>query len=181
MSDLPPCPHLPDADPGLRAVGMRRFGKDDRGESFYLAALETAQALWLRELPAQSLLLINRALGAGLDGSEAVLRGWPLPYAAAAWVMRHRNGEHFLGNPRRHYQHLATRMVPPRREQRSWRAWACWWLARQILPGLPPDEKQLEEENIAEPSPEQIFTALEQHGLPGEAELWRRVADDAGA
>ncbi|NIP96039.1 MAG: hypothetical protein GWO24_22415, partial [Akkermansiaceae bacterium] len=47
------------------------------------------------------------------DGEE-VLAEWPLPFAAKRWVIENRPGGEFLGNPVRHYQHLATRMSGPR-------------------------------------------------------------------
>ncbi len=169
-----PCPHLPVPDRPLSAASIRD-AEDDRGPRFYYLALECAQALWLAGLPAQSLLLLNRALSADLHGGEPVLRDWPLPYAAAAWIMRHHDPGHFLGNPRRHYQHLATRMVEPRKELRTWRAWACWALARAMLPDLPADEKQLAVEGVREPDIDRIAAELRRLGLPGEADLWQHA------
>lgn len=173
------CPHLPLPSRPLTAASIRQIG-GDRGPAFYFLALECAQALWLNRLPAQSLLLINRAFSASLDPEDAVLRHWPLPYVAAAWVMRHREPDDFIGNPRRHYQHLATRMVEPRRDLRTWRAWACWAVARSIFPGLPPDERQLAEEGVIEPDPQTIASHLHQLGLPGEPDLWRATLAWAG-
>ena len=178
MSQIPlhiegtvPCPYLPVPAQVLDSGHTRRFGRD-RGPTFYVAALEYAQSLWLQGLPARSLLLINRALGADLLGDEAVLDKWPLPYAAAAWVMVHRREDQFVGNPRRHYQHLATRMVEPRKTQRMWRAWACWYMACRIFPNYPADEKQITEEGICEPDKAAILRKLNRHGLRGEADLW---------
>ena len=75
-----------------------------------------------------------------------------------------------------HFQHLAGRMNEPRREQRRWRAWACWALTRAVRPELPGDPKH----RVDEPSVELIALRLDAHGLPGEAELWRRVLESAG-
>lgn len=174
---LPPCPHLPTVDLPLRAGAMRRFGRGEgnRGAEFYHAALETAQSLWLQGLPAQALLQINRAMGADLAGVEEILLRWPMPYAAAAWVMRERRGEQFIGNPRRHYQHLATRMVEPRKELRTWRAWACWALACRIFPEMPADRDQIEREGVVEPSVDDIAGKLAVLGDPGEAEAWLEI------
>lgn len=169
-----PCPHLPVPGRPLTAASVNAAGRD-RGPAFYFLALECAQSLWLAGLPAQSLLLINRALSADLHGDEPVLHDWPVPYAAAAWVMRHRDPDHFIGNPRRHYQHLATRMVEPRRELRTWRAWACWAIARVVDPTLPADEKQLTHEGVVEPSWEAIADHLHRLGLPGESTRWREA------
>lgn len=170
---LPACPHLPAVAEPLRAAAMRELGPD-RGPAFYLRALECAQSLWLQGLPAQAVLLVNRAFAADLDGSEGVLADWPLPYAAMRWILENRSGDQFIGNPRRHFQHLATRMVEPRKVLRSWRAWACWWYACQVFPGEPADEKQIREEGVVEPTEDEIREHLERLGLPGEAELWAR-------
>lgn len=171
---LPPCPSLPDADPRLSAVSIRAAG-EDRGEHFYRLALACAQALWRRGLPAQAILMLNRAFTAELRGDEAVLREWPPPYAALRWILEHREEAHFLGNPRRHFQHLASRVRGPRLTLRSWRAWACWRIARQFRPQDPADERQLSEEGLVEPSDAAIRQGLETCGWPGEAVLWEAV------
>jgi Arc/MetJ family transcription regulator len=168
------CPYLPPGDDLLSAVSMRRAGLD-RGEAFYELALRCAQSLWQRGLPAQAILLLNRAFSADLTGRETVLDHWPLPYAAMRWVMEQRGEGQFIGNPRRHFQHLATRMVEPRREVRSWRAWACWAIAREVFPEAPGDLAQIEREGLVEPTLVKILRELKNLGLPGEAELWRGV------
>ena len=170
------CPYLPVPARPLSAASIAEVGAD-RGPIFYRLALECAQALWLQGLPAQSLLLINRALGAGLSGDEPELAEWPLPYRAAAWVMQARTDDQFIGNPRRHYQHLATRMVEPRKSLRTWRAWACWHMACRIFPEYPADGKQIAEEGVHEPATEEIAAQLTALGLPGEAALWQSVVD----
>jgi len=172
------CPHLPSPARPLTAASINVLGAD-RGPAFYFLALECAQALWLAGLPAQALLLINRSLSADLRGGEPVLSEWPPPYAAAAWIMRHRGEDQFVGNPRRHYQHLATRMVEPRRELRTWRAWACWAMACSLFPELPADEKQLAEEAVVEPTDGEIGGHLERLGLPGEVLVWQRALASA--
>ncbi len=165
------CPFLPAVKEPLRAAGMKRFGKG-RGVPFYQGALECAQSLWMQGLPAQSLLQLNRAFSADLNGSEPVLDAFELPYRAMRWVMAECPDDQFIGNPRRHFQHLATRMVGSRRELRSWRAWACWWHAVDVFPDFPADEKQLCEEGIREPSRNQILDNLEKWGHAGESHLW---------
>jgi hypothetical protein len=172
------CPFLPVADRPLTAASIHEV-RGDRGEVFYKLALECAQALWQRGVPAQALLLINRALGADLNGREPVLIEWPLPYRAAGWIMRRRRPDQFIGNPRRHYQHLATRMVEPRKDLRRWRAWACWHLARLVFPDDPPDEKQIREEGIVEPNADEIAAALGRLGVPGEVAIWRESWNEA--
>jgi hypothetical protein len=150
---------------------MRAFrSRDQRGEDFYFRALECAASLWLQALPAQSLLLINRAFSADLSAGPA----HPLPYAAVAWILERRGGGGFIGNPRRHYQHLATRMVEPRAALRTARAWACWHLADAHLPqdGFPTDTEQLAAEKISAPGREKVATSLTLLGLPAETALW---------
>lgn len=175
LEGFAPCPLLPLATEPLDHTVMAPFRRQ-RGADFYETALRYASSLWLQGLPARSLLLINRALGADLSGNEAILEKWPLPYAAVRWILEHRPDEeaHFIGNPRRHYQHLATRMVPPRLEQRAARAWACWYLATQILPeaAFPADQRQLDEEGVKEPSRLDVARLLEAHGIAGERQVW---------
>ena len=171
---LPPCPFLPLPDQVLTAASLAAHG-DSRGPDFYLTALHYAQSLWLEGYPARALLLVNRALGCDFTGGEAVLTVWPLPYRAVVWLLRHHLPEQFIGNPRRHWQHLATRMSGPRAELRAWRAWACWRLACLTLPDLPADEEQIASEGVSEPAEEEIAAQLTQRGLPGEAALWREA------
>lgn len=166
------CPFLPPVEEPITAAAMKIFGKSDRGSAFYGQALRCAQSLWLQGFPAQSLLLINRAFGAELREGDPILEDHPLPYRAAAWVMSRRETGQFIGNPRRHYQHLATRMVEPRRTQRAWRAWACWWIACRIFPEYPADERQLAEEGVAEPTRAEIVAGLTLHGISCEVEMW---------
>jgi len=175
---LPPCPFLPVPDAVLTAACLHEFGQD-RGPDFYLTALQYAQSLWRQGFPARALLLVNRALGCDLSGSEPVLSVWPLPYRAVSWLLRNHRAEQFIGNPRRHWQHLATRMSGPRAELRTWRAWACWRLARLALPELSADEEQIAREDVREPAEEEIAAQLALRGLPGEVEVWRTAVAEA--
>ena len=154
---------------------MREVKDDEYGVRFYEQALRCGQSLWLQGLPAQALLMFNRALGANLKGDESILEQWPLPYAASAWVMMQRTEDQFIGNPRRHYQHLATRMVEPRKAQRSARAWACWLMACRIFQDYPADGKQIAEEGVVEPSQKGIMAMLEQEGIEGEVGVWEQA------
>ncbi len=138
----------------------RRHGPD-RGVAFYLDALRYAQGLWLEGKPAQAILQLNKALSADLRGDEKVLVQWPLPFDAMQWILKKAADGScgFLGNPVRHFQHLATRMSGPRREIRVKRAWRCFWIARQVLDGdgrFPMDGRQLVREGIFIPRPERI-------------------------
>jgi hypothetical protein len=175
MNSNPPCPLLPEIDRPLRAADSRALG-DQRGEPFYRLCLAYAQTKWIAGLPAQTLLQLNRAMSADLDGSEAILADYPIPYAQMAWVLRarpDRRGQ-FLGNPRRHWQHYATRMSGDRAELRSWRAWACHAIAVSILPedDFPDDTEQIAAEGLVIPGLEEIGAQLDRLGLPGEKALW---------
>ncbi|MEZ5304172.1 MAG: hypothetical protein R3F11_26540 [Verrucomicrobiales bacterium] len=108
-----------------------------------------------------------------MAAGDAAVQAWPLPYRAAVWVMQNRGDGEFVGNPRRHFQHLATRMVEPRKELRTWRAWACWRLGKEIFPDHPADEDQIAAEHIREPSDPEIGAMLDKLGLPGEREVWQ--------
>lgn len=145
-----PCPFLPSPDRCYTHEDIHALGSD-RGPRFYDAVLRYAQSLWLSGFPAKSLLLLSRALACRLP--DVSLSGPAAPYSAVAWLLRHRMEGQFIGNPRWHYQHLATRMVEPHRELRRWRAWACWYISKQILPEaeFPPDMRQVREEGIVKP------------------------------
>jgi hypothetical protein len=144
---------------------------------FYTTALRYAQSLWRTGFPAKSLLLCNRAFSADLASSEEIPDDFPLPYHAVAWVIVNRPEGCFIGNPRRHYQHLATRMVEPRKELRSWRAWACWYLAKEVLneTEFPCDEKQIVEEGIIEPTRGMIRERLAALSKVGDAAEWEKA------
>jgi hypothetical protein len=174
LPGINPCPLLP-VPPGPLGADCLTALAGDRGPAFYHTALLYSQSLWLQGYPARAILLLNRAMGCDLRGDEPVLKQWPLPYLAVAWILRNHLPEHFIGNPRRHWQHLATRMVEPRKELRTWRAWACWRMACLILPDMPADEEQIAREGVQEPDEEEIAAKLEQLGIPGETEIWREA------
>jgi hypothetical protein len=87
--------------------------------------------------------------------------------------MHHAPAGVFIGNPRVHYQHLADRMNEPRRDQRRWRAWACWALARRLRPEWPGDPRHA----VVEPTFAEIAARLDAHGIAGETALWRSVLE----
>jgi GNAT superfamily N-acetyltransferase len=156
-----PCPFLPEIDRVYKATDIHALGSD-RGPVFYETSLCYAQSQWRMGLPAQAMLQLNRALACCLSYDEPVLKRWPLPYQAMAWIIQQRPEGQFIGNPRRHFQHLATRMVPPHKELRTWRAWACWYLSKVLLPEVehPADWKQIRHEGVVEPTFRQIREQL---------------------
>lgn len=142
------CPYLP-AYGGSRP---RRHGVY-RGAGFYLDALVFAQAYWVDGKPAQAILQLNKAFSADVPDGEEILETWPWPYAALEWILeKSADGScGFLGNPVRHFQHLATRMSGPRKEVRIARAWQCFHIARRVLAGkgdFPMDGRQIAREGI---------------------------------
>jgi hypothetical protein len=157
----PPCPLLPSIDRLWVPRDVLKLGRD-RSAVFYLASLHYAQSQWQRGLPAQAILQLNRALACPLALAEPILAEHPLPYRAMAWMIRQQRDGQFLGNPRRHFQHLATRMVEPNKELRVWRAWACWYMAKEILPedAFPGDQEQIQAEGVVEPTWEEIAHSL---------------------
>lgn len=167
-------PGLPAPEPEMNWRSLNRFRDDERGETFYLTCLGYAQHLWRRRLPARAILCLDRAWGADLAGDEPVLKSWPLPYAPLAHILKNAPEDAFLGNPRVHFQHYADRLGEPRKQQRKWRSWACWALSRAARPDLPGDPKH----RVEEPTLERIAENLDQHGHPGERELWQSLLSE---
>jgi hypothetical protein len=142
------CPYLPPYTPG-----KRKAHGADRGAGFYMDALAFAHGHWVEGKPAQAILQLNKAFSADLAEDDPVLKEWPWPYAALEWILdKSADGSAgFLGNPVRHFQHLATRMSGPRREVRILRAWKCFHIARRVLAGrgdFPLDGRQIAREGI---------------------------------
>ncbi len=171
-----PCPLLPEIGARLTAADARAVNPAAAGGA-YLFRLRYAQSKWGEGLPAQALLQLNRALAVPLQGGEAELTEFPLPYGAVAWILSERPDRRgqFLANPRRHWQHYATRMAGPMAELRTWRAWACHAIAARVLPEaeFPADADQIAGEGLTIPGEEEVEAQLVALGLPGEAELWR--------
>lgn len=170
---FPACPYLPVIDRLWPAVALA--GMDDPCDLFP-TALRCAQSRWRCGLPAQSLLMLNRAFACDLPDDAAALSPYPWPYAALGWILRHSPDDCFLGNPRRHFQHLATRMTDsPIKDLRVARAWACWAIARRVLPACIPDTDQLVRENITEPSIDSIRAFPVWKTRPRELALWQET------
>lgn len=167
------CPWLPEIDRDYDYTLTRRHGME-RGDAFYMDALRYAQSQWMAGKPAQALLQIDKALMADLSDGDAWLEGVD-PYRAMVWIMIAGSAEDsgFLGNPVRHFQHLASRMSGVRAEVRSWRAWACLHLAERYLAGsqCPRDGVQLVREGLWIPSASAAVGGLAKVGWLGEAQL----------
>ncbi|MDB6077982.1 MAG: hypothetical protein JWO82_1729 [Akkermansiaceae bacterium] len=178
---LPACPLLPGVEDVLDPSVTRQHS-DQKGPDFYLAALRYAQSLWRQGKPAQAILQLNKSFMAGLTGDEPVLQDWPAPYAPLIWFLRHRQPDAFVGNPVRHFQHLATRVVGDLRELRSWRAWACFHLSKAILPPdeFPPDHDQIGKESLILPGWPATFAAIHARGWHGESATLLQVAEAIG-
>lgn len=148
----------------------RYFPIKDAG--FYVASLSYAQALWLHGKPAQAILQLNKAWTAELTGEEKELSEFPAPYRALVWLVDHAKGGEmgFIGNPLRHFQHLASRVSGPNRDLRSWRAWACFWLMVAELEGLGYDRDgaQIVSEGLWIPSRERVRNEIFKRGWKGE-------------
>jgi len=155
------CPFLPAAATTLKPTDIKHL-RLQGGSPAYLAALTCAQSLWLQALPAQALLQLNHALAVEIDPNDPAIQSWPLPYQAKIWIFKNRHPSEFIGNPVRHYQHLATRVSGPRRELRSWRAWACFHLAQQCLPEaeFSPDHHQIQQEQLTIPTWHEVLQAI---------------------
>lgn len=151
----PPCPWLPEVGGDLDFWITRRHGSFKGGE-FYLDALRYAQSLWIAGKPAQAILQLNKAWMADLSPNDPVLAIHPSPYQALVWILETASTGDcgFLGNPVRHFQHLASRMNGPRAEIRVWRAWLCFHLAERCLNGAeyPRDGEQIVREGLWIPS-----------------------------
>lgn len=156
-----PCPFLPETDHLFTHDHMAAV-ESDKGTRFYETTLKYAQSLWRTGFPAKALLLCSRAMAADLEKGAEILRQWPMPYHAVAWILVNRQAGQFFGNPRLHYQHLASRMASPKRELRSWRAWACWYIAKELLDAIkfPGDVVQIRRENVVEPTHDEISRQL---------------------
>ncbi len=174
----PPCPFLPPIDDVVAAAEVVALGKE-RGPVFYETSLRYGQSRWRTGFPAQALLQVNRALSTWFRAGEPVLKQWPLPYVVVSWLMVNRPPDQFLGNPRRHFQHLATRMVEPHKELRVWRAWACWYLAKAVLPEaeFPADWKQIREELVVEPTFAEIRQQLLKLSPANDEALWLKALE----
>lgn len=102
---------------------------------------------------------------AKLPADSEILKKYPIPYEAILWIIQHSSGNDFLGNPVRHFQHLASRMnqKQPQPELRRARAWCCLHLSEQAFGSatFPRDLTQVQREQLHIPSFDQAITMLE--------------------
>lgn len=164
LHDREPCPYLPPANQVTRPSDIREIRKNG-GIDAYLAALTCAQSLWLQALPAQAILQLNHAMSHDLAKLPNQDIPWPMPYQALVWILTRRHEEGFIGNPVRHFQHLATRMSGPNQDLRVWRAWACFHLAESVLPNneFPRDAQQITREDLKIPDVATCMNHLARH------------------
>jgi len=153
------CPFLPTVSQVYRAGSPLR---PDNLEDQYYYRQRYAQSCLNIKKPAQALLHLNHALA--IDLPDSWFNQNPYPYKAIKWVVQHKSsGEEFLGNPVRHFQHLATRIPShqPLAKLRSQRAWVCFHLSEAILSNntFPRDEEQIIKENLEIPSLEEILNS----------------------
>ncbi len=170
----PRCPWLPEIGEIHGSHVTRRQGSD-KGPGFYQDALCRAQSQWMAGKPAQALLQLNKAWMADLATDEPVLIDNPSPYQALIWILRQAGdgGCGFLGNPVRHFQHLASRVSGSRAEIRSWRAWLCFHLAEQLLDRgkFPRDGTQIAREGLWIPGFHRAMHEVAGRGWESEAEM----------
>lgn len=180
----PPCPWLPEVAAPLDHSVTRRHGKN-RGPAFYQDSLAYAQSHWRSGKPAQALLQLNKAWMTDTAPPSDLLDRHPSPYRPLVWILRNAaDGSHgFLGNPVRHFQHLATRMSGPNPELRIWRAWICFHLARRSLrpAEFPTDGHQLARTGLWVPGWQLALNILTHTGWPGEAAEAVRALNDVRA
>jgi hypothetical protein len=179
---FPACPFLPEVTHPHGHMITRSLGPA-KCHRYYFAALSYAQSLWREGKPAQAILQLNKAFMADLGGGEEALEKYPAPYAALVWILHHRPENRFLGNPVRHFQHLATRVSGERKEIRSWRAWACFHLSQRVLRDeeeFPPDHAQVTADALVIPEWDEVVAEIRRRGWSREAEALVEASKAAG-
>lgn len=149
---------------GSLKITHTRAHRSQCADEYYLACLELAQSLYLCGRPAQAILQLDKAMMAILAANSELTQQYPIPYSAMRWIMEHSADSGFLGNPVRHFQHLASRMNrnQPQPELRIARAWCCLHLAEAVLSSeqFPRDIRQIDTESLCIPTVDQAITAL---------------------
>jgi len=163
-----PCPLLPEVNAALPITHTREF-RNACDARYFQSCLELAQSLWCSGSPAQAVLQLDKSMMASSD--DGLL---DYPYRAILWIIENTPDDQFVGNPVRHFQHLASRMnhAQPNAEVRVWRAWACLHLTEQLIDEVHPrDNRQVKKESLSIPSIDETLEQLSLHGTTVEAEL----------
>ncbi len=170
--DLPACPFLPPANPGLSYRDLRRAAETGP-PALFATAHSYAAELFRRGQPARAILALCRAIY--LD-PERLDPGSRQPYAAYRWILEHAHLGGFLGNPRVSFHHQATR-IRKESQIRRMRSWALWHITRSTLPHLPPDSRQNEDP----PSVHEVAVCLDRRGLQSEGgDFLQALANGSG-
>ena len=154
----PPCPHLPIITEPL-TITHAKAHRANCGEEYFYACHELAQSLWQNGTPAQAILQIDKSFMASQYNNIGK------SYLSILWMVKHSPEGQFIGNPVRHFQHLATRMnmSQPNAELRIWRAWACLHLIEKIHTqnnSYPRDKVQIEKEQLTIPTMENTLSKI---------------------
>jgi len=151
----PACPYLPSIAEPL-AITHPKTHRADCDKEYFHACLELAQSLWRNGTPAQAILQIDKSFMA--DHSNDIHKC----YLSILWIIKHTPKEQFLGNPVRHFQHLASRMnlSQPNAELRIWRAWGCLHLTEKLSHIYPRDQQQIEKENLTIPTMDETLDKI---------------------
>lgn len=167
-----PCPFLPSAAGAMTHSCLTAFGENRDGQ-FYITALRYSQYLWLRKLPARSILSLCRGLYSPISADEPALMDYPLPYQAYRWLIEHAYNVGFLGNPRISFQHQAVRIRGKDSARVRARAHALWWLTCKSRPEMHGDP------DCSEPigSLHAVLDRLSCQGLEGEVDWFLAAAD----
>ena len=148
-----PCPHLPKIDKLLPVTHAKKY-REHCGLDYFLACLELAQSLWRAGAPAQAILQLDKSFMANHTEDISPI------YQSILWIIQNTPETQFIGNPVRHFQHLASRMnmKQPNAELRIWRAWACLHLTEKYAPKTyPRDEHQINKETLLIPTIKQTL------------------------
>ncbi len=170
-------PFLPTIDRAIKPQESGEAKKSGDLTEYYITTLRCAQSLLSEDKPAQALLQLNHSLSIDLQPEVLQKLGWELPYRAKVWIYKNMLEQGFIGNPVRHYQHLATRVNEPMKALRSWRAWACFHLAEKHLPEdlFPRDERQISKEELSIPTWEKALQGISKYGIKDESELLQQL------
>ena len=169
----PPCPHLPSIEKQL-SITHTRTHRQECSDAYHLACTELAQSLWRTGSPAQAILQLDKSMMA--DSADTPLT---VPYTAILWIILNSPSDQFLGNPVRHFQHLASRMnmAQPNAKLRVWQAWACLHITEAHTPEgtYPRDLEQIEKEKLVVPTASETLAELRLLSPTEETNIVQRI------